>query len=214
MEDYNNPFTSDANTIALFHFDEASGDTEAVNEVSGANNADLVTGLTWERDPGLAWTTGQSGFSNAAYSYWNSGSDYCLGPMEAIEDSSELTIGNNDFTIEFWINPSEYANYTVILQKYTGADYDVRFLNGYIWFGWMSTGWASVTDTGTVIDTNTWTHVAILGDVDSDTAARVSRSILVDGLMETHLTTSTARSTSCEFPILSAITAILFRLLR
>ena len=45
MEDFNNPFISDANTRALWHFDESSGDTIAVDAGSYGHDGKLEANI-------------------------------------------------------------------------------------------------------------------------------------------------------------------------
>ena len=180
LENFNNPFTPDANTRGLWHFDETTGSSTFSDAGTNGNNGTLITGFIngwtsdpFEMDPAKTWTTGMPGFGNCAVSYYNSASDYNYGslivPQDAVNDSLAFGPGV-DMTIEFWMHPFDAGGSwgSRIVKKYTGGDYSVNYQNSNLSYGWYMDGaWRSFSDTFPIA-ANEWTHVAIVVDRTTD----------------------------------------------
>ena len=80
-EDFNNPFTPDANTMGLWHFDEVTGSNTAYDATSNNNDGVLDTGATMygygPLDPDVSWAAGK--FDTATNSWINSTADQNVG---------------------------------------------------------------------------------------------------------------------------------------
>jgi len=164
LEDYNNPFTADARTRALYHFDESSGST--ANDAGNSNVDGTLTNL----DTNSSWVAGKSGFGNCFETWYTSEADSNAGVIVVADADGVLNLVD-DLTIEFWMNPSEApANFGTIGKKYTGGPWSIGLTTGMnVAFGWYAGGWQGLTDTATAIPTNDWTHVAVIVDRFSDT---------------------------------------------
>jgi len=173
--DINSPFTPDANTLGLWHFDQQPGDNAAVD--SSGNGNDLVIDPTatlydyGPLDPNNTWAPAK--FGNGTNTWANSSTDENVGTLVAAQDvpgtggNSTLFL-DGDFSIEFWMNAKatsggSWENY--ILAKGTGSVYNIRFDQNVISVGWYGAGvgWTGIDDT-TFIPLNEWHHVAMLVD--------------------------------------------------
>lgn len=112
------PYTADANTVHLFHFDEASGG-EAANAVAGKNKAYTWTlsSATGAANTSLLGATGHTGFGkcvdlgstaiNLGVAYdGNGNSTYNGETTDAIAMSTLGIGGTNPFTLEAVISPN------------------------------------------------------------------------------------------------------------
>ena len=88
VEDFNNPLESDIHSRGLWHFDQSSGDTIAVDSGPFGNHGELITGLSYELDPDTCWVAGKSGFGNCVETYWDSATDYNIGVI-SVPQSAE-----------------------------------------------------------------------------------------------------------------------------
>jgi concanavalin A-like lectin/glucanase superfamily protein/glycosyl hydrolase family 123 len=171
---WENPFTEDANTLGLWHFDEGSGTTPL--DASDNENDGAFDGT-------LSWVASMDGF------------DTCLqatGTAMVVVDqysghSTLSTTTDIDLTFEFWMYPTTSdGNGRNIIKKYTGGDYAVVYANGYIYYQWYATGWRSENDT-TSIATDTWTHVAITVDRTSSGNTDTIKFYIDGELSTTHV---------------------------
>ena len=172
MEDFNNPFTPDANTMALWHFDEVSGDTVAADASAYNHDGKLQANISPsypQLDPSETWAVSKSGLGNCVLTWWNNSSDSNSGVIEVDDPNSTLNLYGLDITIEFWMNPNAAgdSNGSVIVQKHSGGAWGVTFNNNRnLIFKWNYSGWRFAQDTS-AIPLNDWTHVAILVDRNS-----------------------------------------------
>ena len=170
--DINNPFTTDANTMGLWHFDEVAGDNVAVDASANGNDAtiDPNTSLygSGPLDPNLMWAPAK--FNNGTYT-GNPSTN--VGILVAPQDvpgtggNSTLFI-DGDFSVEFWMNATATSGGSWehhILTKGTGSVFNIRFDQNVISVGWYGVGvaWTGIDDT-TIIPLNEWHHVAMLVD--------------------------------------------------
>ncbi len=134
--------------LAAYGFDEGTG--SATLDGSGRGNSGTLTG-------GATWATGRSG-SAVAFN----------GNTAKVALPTSLDIATLPFTIEAWVNPSDYSDWHVIFSKRTsysaaGMRLDVGLAptTGRIY---LAGGGTSLTST-TAPPLNTWTHVAVVADV-------------------------------------------------
>lgn len=174
--DYTNPYVDDQYTAALWHFDESSVSSTAVDDATWddtGHDMDIVTGLNLELDPAKTWVTGMSGFDTCAKTWYNSASDSNLGALNTPDNPSTLyTSQGGDWTYEFWMNPNNAGGGwgSRILKKGTGGCFNVGYQGGNVSMGWYAPGgWYTVVDTTSAITQNDWTHITITCDQSSDT---------------------------------------------
>ena len=192
--DYTNPYVDDQYTAALWHFDESSVSTTAVDDATWddtGHDLTIVTGLTdgWnspalmELNPAETWVSSKDGFGTCANTFYNSNSDSNMGPLSTPDNPSTLyTSQGGDWTYEFWMNPDNAGGGwgSRILKKYTGGCFNIGYggggaLQGHLSLGWYAPGgWYSVPDTySAAIAIGQWTHVMITADQTSDTDTAV-----------------------------------------
>ena len=200
--DYTNPYSSDAYTRALWHFDENTGDTIAIDASPNNNDADSEntvyppTGAPYSFGNEL-WQSSMTGFDTCFD--WDDG----YGRFEADQSTggpdtnTTLDIGGNDLTIEFWMNPSSDAGSgwaRTILEKDTGGDYKVMQNINQIWFTCWDGIQRYVGDT-TTIPLNDWTHVLIQMDRESS-ETNDTVEFYINGQLSTTHTFGNVTSTS------------------
>jgi hypothetical protein len=134
--DYTNPYSTDAYTRGLWHFDETSGDCIFV-DASGNNSNGEIGRAPWvgrqcDRSETMTWQTSMAGFGNAftggyVDSVYNGGGAVIIqadtwtmpyGTSWMAKDYEETYTGRadgqsplgfapgTDMTIEFWMNPN------------------------------------------------------------------------------------------------------------
>jgi hypothetical protein len=188
--DWTNPFTTDAYTLALYHFDEVQGDTMFMDSSGNGHHGfvpqDGSQTIGWgfdpyfnaviEPSPDLTWQPGK--FGNAATLWFNSMSDSNAGRLEVPQGdtlTTSLTLAEgmaNDglrdrrsFTIEFWMKPDDAGGGwgSRIVKKYTGGDYAVNYQNGSLSLQYWGVGaWRNLYNTETIIPIGEWTHIAVV----------------------------------------------------
>jgi len=178
--DWTQPFVSDAYTRALWHLDEVSGTVAPVADAATLYNSPgtLDTNATngWgntpdaELDPNLTWVGSMAGFGNAAKAWYTSSTDQNMGAItfpNIYANNNPLSFAENDFTIEFWMNPMDVGGGwgSRIVKNYTGGDFAVNYGSTAqkLDFQWYGGGWQGVTSTY-LMPLNAWTHVAITVD--------------------------------------------------
>jgi len=193
MADFNNPFTPDANTMGLWHFDEVTGSDTAYDETVNNNHAVIdpnATGYGYgPLDPNLTWAPAK--FDTGTWTEYPTNVGTLVVPQDVpgTGGNSSLFV-DGDFTIEFWMNaPVEGTPETswqdYILCKGDGSVFNVRFVGHHIEMGWYGGGWNNVADTA-YITLGEWHHVAITADnteVDSTTL-----TFYIDGNLSTQFT--------------------------
>ena len=180
LEDFNSPFTPDANTRALWHFDIGPGGATvfpdaSTNENDGTVDSNLVTpdAIVVELDTQATWVSSKAGFGYCAKSWHNSDIDNNWGSLLVSQSAGHDSLGfasGTDMTLEFWMHPftGDGGWGRRIIKKHTGGDYAVIYDLGVLHYGWYNSGWQGVSDTSTIA-VNQWTHVAIV--VDRTTSA-------------------------------------------
>ena len=103
----NLPFTTDANTIDLWHFDETNGSTIFAN-VSSATNGTLINNPQF--------TAGK--FGNAIY--FNGINQY---------GNCNISIPSSNITFEFWFKTNSLINNTTIIQPYGGYSSNISYFS-------------------------------------------------------------------------------------
>lgn len=169
---WNDVHVADANTLALWHLDEAPGTTAPVVDAGpqGKDGTLANPGATLQLDPNLTWVSSMAGFGGAAKAYYNSSSDSNVGSLKIDDSAGELGTswngGETDYTFEFWMNPDNAgAGWgSRILKKNTGGCFGITYDGGDLYFGWYAPGGWYGFQSSTQITQNQWTHVAITLD--------------------------------------------------
>ncbi len=149
-----NELSTDENTIALYHFNEGTGDT--VYDETANNNDGTITTATW--------TTGK--FDNGLY-FDEGWDDYVEVP-----DSTSLspTGGLTELTVECWYYPESNARTEELVSKFTNPDlgWHIQTQTGtgdnikfYVWVGFGG-GAAYGYPVSDVALINQWTHLALV----------------------------------------------------
>lgn len=133
--------------VSYWKFDEGSGTT--AYDSADANDGTLVNGPIW--------TTGQV---DDALSF-DGVDDYV-----SVSDDPSLRISEK-ITIEAWVNITDRSNFRAVVVKQ--GNYHFRIRDGYLGFiHWTSEGWKGGYDDTTLLDTDTWYHVAVSFDTVND----------------------------------------------
>ena len=130
--------------VGYWKFDEGSG-TTAYDSSGYSNHGTLVNGPVW--------TTGQvDGALN-----FNGLDDYVN-----VNDDPSLDIPEK-ITIEAWVNVDNGSDFRAVVVKQ--ANYHFRIHDGYLGFVfWSAGGWRGAEDNTTLLDNDTWYHVAVSFD--------------------------------------------------
>ena len=191
--DFNNPFTPDANTQGLWHFDEVTGSDTAYDATSNNNDGIIDPNATMygygPLDPDLSWAAGK--FDTGTNTWLVSTADQNIGtlvvPQEIPGQGNSSLYLDGDFSIEFWMNAYgtsgvDWQDY--ILAKGTGSVYNIRYVDYKILLVWYGDGaWTSVADT-TIIPLNEWHHVAITVD-NTSVERKAIIKFFIDGVLST-----------------------------
>ena len=90
------------------------------------------------------------------------------GDVVSSADHSDFTLGTNDWTIEYFVNPASFETYDVTVSKYGNSSYSwwqAFFAGGSLIFYLYDSSLNYVTVTSTTAFTaNKWAHVAIVRD--------------------------------------------------
>ena len=167
--DINNPFTTDANTMGLWHFDEVAGDNVAVDASANGNDATIDPNATLygvgPLDPNLTWAPAK--FNNGTWTDYPTNIGTLVAPQDVPGTGGNSTMFiDGDFSVEFWMNASATSGGSwehYIIAKGTGSVFNIRFDMNVISVGWygVGVGWTGIDDT-TFIPLNEWHHVAML----------------------------------------------------
>jgi hypothetical protein len=172
------------NTIALFHFDEGSG------TVSYGENSSSSTAYTVSFDgTGEGWVSGQdANFSSALDFEGTSGSTGAT----TLGSYSELgLVGSGSSTAEAWVKVNSYswAGSAVIAKSITGGWILQQNSAGIIIVAcYTSSGWAPSLVGTTAIPAGEWHHVAVVRDIEPNSAdpnyGDIAVKIYVDGQLD------------------------------
>jgi len=151
------PFTSDFDTVGLWHFDESIGTT--AYDSSGNNNHGTLNGVNWA---GPIWTTTAI---DGPYALSFDGIDDYV----EVADSPSLDITSAIY-IGAWVYPHALGSWDRVIAKGAGLPlsdwayvFGISSLNG-IYFGLFSGGSQTYIVGDADIPTNTWTHVEATWD--------------------------------------------------
>jgi hypothetical protein len=177
------PYTSDANTILLDHFD---GSTSAsINAYVNSTGCDIVYPSA---TPSYAYNAGQSGLGQAITLSPPAGQPAGSASYLRYSTADILAIANG--TIEFWIYPTSYSISLVDQGRYYSACQGWTFGMGVDASGHLSASdwdWGgswSLKDSLDVVPLNTWTHIAVTW---GSTGARMYiNGVLVDSDASTY----------------------------
>ena len=125
----------DANTLALYHFNEGSGQTVA-NSAAGGRNATLGPDLTTARDP--AWIA--DGKFGSALGFTRTGQQ-ATGQYVNVNNAG-VTLATNQMTVEMYVRPKApyghsnlfvagFINFTVNIDQTRGIEFGIG--NGTNW---------------------------------------------------------------------------------
>lgn len=139
-------YEPDANTVALWHFEEDTGIGAYLKDSAGSNHG-TPTG-------GMKPYSGKIGKGRK----FNGSTEYVSVP-----DSTDFTFGTGDFTIDLWINPAvttgEYEGIMGTYDGYSGFILTTSYTtDGHI--GWWDTTGTWI-DTGISLELNKWQHLAV-----------------------------------------------------
>ena len=146
-------FSNDANTKLLVHCDGAMGSTNIPDSTTGARNVITLSG-------NVHTDTAIKKIGTASAQFPGGASDYLSVPKECLTSQ----FGSNDFTIEFWMYPTDVTN-KVIMDQGTNSDNTFQFwLNAssklQIYMDDNGSGWSINPASNTTIVADTWVHVA------------------------------------------------------
>ncbi len=142
---------ADANTIGLWHFQDASGNT--VTDTSGRGHHGTFYNSAWA-DGWLGW----AGSFNGSNAYVDAG------------NSSDFNLGSGPMTIEAWIYLNQDAShYPHVVSKWGPGDGSYYFrINGLRQLHWAFRSQVSGSEVITwgydPLELNTWYHVAVTYD--------------------------------------------------
>ena len=138
------PFTADANTVALYHFDEGSGLTTADSSENG-NTLTLISSPTWVagNNTRMAGSALKFGGSN----------DYVSIP------SAFLSAVTSQITLEAWVNLSGSGETARIIDRITVATGDGFLLDLYSGQPRIIVG-SATAQSPSVLPANAWYHIA------------------------------------------------------
>lgn len=167
------PFTQDANTVGLWHFDESVG-TIAYDDSSNGNHG-TINGAAWA---GPTWTTGYSGTGL----HFDGVDDYVQ-----VEDNND--IAPSSITVEAYVKSSVYpGNIRYILSKYyiahTGGWSSYAFYTyggGITFYVGDTTGFKRSPIGGTNIWDGAWHKIMGIFDDSTDQVKLYVDGILVIG---------------------------------
>jgi hypothetical protein len=179
--DWTQPFSSDANTRGLWHFDQEWGDTIFDDASSYGNDGTTDKGLgtgPWRyRDlySTATWATSMTGFDTKVHTWRVNNTNQNVGALEVPQNywtgsetnnSLAFSVGT-DITIEFWMKPTATGSGSwqdPVLQKGTAADYCVEYMDNIIRYRcYAAGGWQSIDSVDTA-PLNEWTHIAVVID--------------------------------------------------
>lgn len=171
-------FTADADTIALWHFNETSGTT--VSDSSAGHNHALTL-MSDAAVPVLPTfvASGRSGFGNCI-SFLANNKQYCFG------NSSPLSPLNNQISVEFWINFSIITPGVaeVIFGGNDNCDLQVwlyQLLNNQIEIFYGSAIPQYSVAASTTVTYDAWHYIAFTFNLGTDKAA-----LYIDGVLNNY----------------------------
>jgi hypothetical protein len=169
--------TSDANTVALWHFDEGSGLTTA--DASGNGHTGTLGDSTTANSADPSWVTGRFG---KALFYASANSQYVQG-------AGSNTFPSNQVTVEFWVNAvSPYGSSGTTSQPFTAGfiDVAVEISTSDILFGvGNGNNWSFQSETTSTLGSGSWHYYAFTYDT-------VNQWFYVDGTLLGAVSTSPA----------------------
>lgn len=166
-----------ANVSYLLVGNGANGTTTNIKDSSSNNLATTVFGNT-------VISTAQSVYGGSSV-YFDGIGDYLT-----VADSSVIELSSNNFTIEFWINTSQTANYSTIISRspvsYSSGDWSFLLNNGSSGncaFYSFDICVGGLTTSGVTINDGAWHYIALVRSTSTLT-------IYVDGTSRASTSTS------------------------
>ena len=185
INDYTSPYTSDANTMLLLHFDQNSPDTH-VTDSSGHGFEGTMESAGATVFPENFWATASgagAGFDTAA-DPMNPENKYVLfddTPISTSGDTFDSVFQSNDgdMTFDMWLGPRLHtgAHNEFAIMWHNGGQWSLALpeaeagVSSYMRYKWAGT--ANAQDDTTPIPINDWTHVRIT--IDKTTKALISK---------------------------------------
>ena len=146
----NSPFTSDANTLFL----TCQNGSGAITDASSNNRTITAVGDAIADPKNPFGSTSSSGYGSA---YFDGTGDYLTTATD-----TDLIIGTNDFTIEFWVYLNSFSGYPIIFdRRASSANNQVLETQTNGKFRWYSGGSFRI-ESDTAITTGSWNHIAIV----------------------------------------------------
>lgn len=155
------PYTTDAQTIGLWHFDDISDASTSFADSSGHGNTGSRPAWSTAVVASGAGAAGGSGlFGNAVN---GSGS----GWSHTVADGGNLGFASGSFTIEAWICPTagDLSGTKGIVNKGGSSGFDFGIANGKLFVDTRTYTYESGV-ANTVLQANTWYHVAAVFATD------------------------------------------------
>jgi hypothetical protein len=140
----------DTDTLVLLEFDGGDGSTVFLD----------ATGRSWTPYGDAQMDTAEAKWG--ASGLFDGSGDYLTTP-----GSTDFNFGSNvSFTIDFWIKPDNFgASDCFVIGSGTTGDWFLGFQFGAN-LGWGMVGVAWENTVGASLDSNTWTHYAVVGCTD------------------------------------------------
>lgn len=170
------PYTTDANTLGLWHFDDVTGPTGTFADSSGGAHNGTLSSYVLNGNPFTLTAPGTSG-AGAGPGAGTFGKSLDFTPtQQPFPDNLTYDFGSVpaagmavsgapvQFTIEAWIRPSSYDlsnNVYFVGNRNNGEGWNLGLLNGKLYFEATSTGQQYMGAVApNALTADTWQHVA------------------------------------------------------
>jgi len=149
------PYSNDSNTVALYHFDEGSGQSVA----DSAKNNTGTLGNTSATDNDPSWLSSTNCKFNSCLNFAG------VNQTVKIPFSNTTNITGSAITIEAWVNSVAFTSTQIIVGKYNpqgNAIYEIKILSSAaVRFSINTSTVNTLSSTGsTGLSSNTWYHIA------------------------------------------------------
>ena len=143
----------DSYTVSFLHMDGANNSTSFIDE----------SGKTWTAQGSAKLTTSYFEFGGASGIFSGSG--------DSVQTSanSDFDFGSGDFTVDFWMNPSNVSAFQYIMgqgdptEDNSKISFYIGILNGAV-FGAIESGSKDYNNyiSSATVPQNTWSHIALI----------------------------------------------------
>lgn len=183
------PFTNDTNTLLLMHMGGADAATTFVDDNGGRSSKSI------QANGNAVISTSQSKFGLSS-AYFDGSGDY-------ITVNKPFNFGTNDFTLEFWMNPTSRAtSYAAIVCNYADGSFTTNSWGLFdrhdavptkitLWSYNINSAASAVLTSTTSISNGTWYHIAMV-------RSGTSLKLYVNGTEESSTTTSASFDGSAD----------------